>query len=333
MEFVCSRAGGLRRRTRIPVRATLLAGAVQMVVFCVLTAVPLCAQTIDDGIMLEKNELFVGSTYMYDSWDHYWEGALKRDNGNIGTLTTQTNTWFANYGVTRRLNVIATVPYVWTRASKGVLHGMSGFQDITVVAKYRAFETPFTSHGSLKAIGVIAAGTPLTDYSPDFMPMSIGSRSGRLGSRFTGNYQGNNGLYINGTLAYTWRGPVTLDRPYYFTDGQLFLTDHVHMPAVFDYTTSAGYYKRRLMLEGFFMQQRTKGGGDIRRQDMPFVSNRMNYSKVGGMLMYPLPLPKLRDFCFQFAYARTIDGRNVGQSNTVTTGLMYLFHFGARASK
>ena len=52
-----------------------------------------------------------------------------------------------------------------------------------------------------------------------------------------------------------------------------------------------------------FSQQRTLGGGDIRRQDMPFVSNRMNFSKVGAMAMYPIP--KLAHLEFQVAVART----------------------------
>ena len=88
--------------------------------------------------------LFTGDVYSHDSWEQYWEGTLKRVNGNIGTVTTQTNIWSANYGVTDRLNVIATVPYVWTRASQGVLHGMNGFQDITLAGKYSVLERPST---------------------------------------------------------------------------------------------------------------------------------------------------------------------------------------------
>ena len=52
------------------------------------------------------------------------------------------------------------------------------------------------------------------------------------------------------------------------------------MPDVFDYTVSAGYLKRRLHVPISFSQQITLGGGDIRRQDMPFVSNRMNFSQA-----------------------------------------------------
>ena len=62
------------------------------------------AQSIDDGIMMRKHELFTGFVYSHDRWDEYWEGSLKRSNGNIGTVTTQTSTWSANYGITNRLN-------------------------------------------------------------------------------------------------------------------------------------------------------------------------------------------------------------------------------------
>ena len=107
-------------------------------------AAPLHAQTIDDGIMLARHDLLTGNLYTYESWDQYWEGTLKRVNGNIGTITTRTNIWSANYGVTDRLNVIAMVPYVWTRASQGVLHGIQGFQDLTLAAKYNFLAKPST---------------------------------------------------------------------------------------------------------------------------------------------------------------------------------------------
>ena len=64
------------------------------------------------------------------------------------------------------------------------------------------------------------------------------------------------------------------------------------MPNTFDFITMLGYNKNGLQAELFYSQQNTLGGGDIRRQDMPFVSNRMNYSKVGALIMYYLPKPK-----------------------------------------
>src|SRR5262245_2572379 len=78
---------------------------------------PLHAQSIDDGLMLAKRELLTGNVFTHDTWDTYWEGTLERQNGNIGEIRTQTNVWYANYGVSDRFNVIGFVPYVWTRPS------------------------------------------------------------------------------------------------------------------------------------------------------------------------------------------------------------------------
>jgi hypothetical protein len=284
---------------------------------------PLQAQTIDDGIMMPKNDLCAGSFYTRTTWDQYWEGTKKRSNGNIGQVDTQSEVWFANYGVTNRLNVIAMVPYVWTSANQGVLHGMKGFQDITLTGKFRFLERPFTKYGSLRAIGVVSGAIPLTDYTPDFQPLSIGSASKRISGRATLNFQSKLGWFLNGSLGYTWRSNVALDRPYYYTDGQLFLTNQVEMPDVFDYVVSAGYLKHGLNTEFSFRQQRTQGGGDIRPQDMPFVSNRMNYSQVGAMVLYPVP--KFHRMEGKVAFTYIADGRNVGQGTTLMTQIQYRF--------
>ena len=285
---------------------------------------PLHAQTIDDGIMLDRHDLLTGNLYTYESWDQYWEGPLKRMNGNIGTITTRTNIWAANYGVTDRLNVIGTMPYVWTGASQGVLHGIQGFQDLTLAAKYNFFVKPSTNDAALRAFAVVSAGIPLTGYNPELPPLSIGSGSTRVSGRATVNVQSNPGWFLNGSTAYTWRSEVELDRPYYFTDDQFVMSSLVDMPNALDYVVSAGYMKRGLMTAVSLSQQKTLGGGDIRRQDMPFVSNRMNFSRVGAMGMYPIPkLPYLQ---VAFAYAYTLDGRNVGQASTITGGLLFRLH-------
>jgi hypothetical protein len=283
------------------------------------------AQTIEDHVMMPKKALCTGIAYTHDSWDEYWEGTLKRSNGNIGTLTTESVTLMADYGITDRLNVIAMVPYVWTDASQGVLHGLSGVQDLTVAAKYNLLEAPFTSHGSLRTIVVASAGTPLGDYTPDFMPLSIGMDSRVVSGRGTVSFQATRGWFLSGTAAYTWRDTVTLNRPSYYTDGRLFLSDQVAMPDVFQFMVSAGYVRKNLHVPVSFTQQSTLGGGDIRRQDMPFVSNKMNFSRVDATVMYWLP--RTKDLALKAQAAFTVAGRNVGQSTTLSAGLMYTFHF------
>ena len=60
---------------------------------------------------------------------------------------------------------------------------MDGFQDVTVAVKYNLLETPFTGNGSLRALVVASAGAPATDYTPDFLPLSIGLASRRFSGR------------------------------------------------------------------------------------------------------------------------------------------------------
>jgi hypothetical protein len=283
------------------------------------------AQTVEDGIMMGRRLLCAGYMYTYDTWDQYWEGSLKRSNGNIGTLTTQGHHIFANYGVTNKLNVISIVPHIRTSASQGVMAGQQGWQDAQFAVKYKFFDTPFSEFGRFRAIAVVQGSTPMTDYTPDVLPFSIGLGSRRIGTRLTGHFRANNGLFVNATSSYNWRSAVTLDRPYFFTNGRLTLDDTVSMPSVFDYAVSSGYIRGDLVLSAAFAQQRTQGGGDIRRQDMPFVSNRMNFSRA--VLWAKVPLPKYRAVSIVGGYSQVLNGRNVGQSHTLTAGVMYLFNF------
>jgi len=301
-------------------RATLLIAVVSLSV-----ASALHGQTVDDQIMMHRGSLCLGTSYTHDAWDEYWEGPLKRVNGNIGTITTESLTPMAAYGLTDRLNVIASLPYVHTEASQGVLRGQSGWQDLTVALKLNMLETPFTRHGALRAIAVASAGAPVGDYTPDFLPLSIGSASRSLSGRLTLGFRADPGWFLDGSAAYTRRGNVKLDRPYYFTDDHLYLSDEVSMPDVFDYKVGVGYWKHGLYAPISFSQRITRGGGDIRRQDTPFVSNRMNSSRLGALVVYSLPMA--RSLAVRAEGFYTLSGRNVGQATTLSAGLLYTLHF------
>jgi hypothetical protein len=228
------------------------------------------------------------------------------------------------YGVTERLSVMATLPYIWTHAGQGVLHDLSGLQDLTFAAKYR-LTTESTRRGAFSAFVVGAAALPMSNYTPDFLPLSIGTGGGRASGRLILNFQSTSAWFVNASAAYTWCSNVKLDRNAYYTDGQLYMTNDVTMPNVFDYALSAGVKRGRWRIPLSLVQQRTLGGGDIRRQDMPFVSNRMNFMKLDGAVMYALNVPK--DVSLRLGAAHVLSGRNVGQSTTFTSGLFYAFHF------
>jgi Putative MetA-pathway of phenol degradation len=299
------------KRSLLFLQALLMAGALQ-------------AQTINDGLLMPAKTLCTGFMVQQDQWKNYWEGSLKRNNLNIGTFTMQSAMWYGVYGVNDKVNVMAMLPYVSNKVSGGTLHSMKGIQDLTLAAKYN-FLNVAAGPGKFTTFVGGSVSTPLSDYTPDFMPLSIGMASTTLAGRLTANYAMDKGWYVNGSAAYTWRSNTHLDRPGYFTDGVSYSTNEVFMPNVFDFIVDVGYHKGALQAEAFFTQQSTLGGGDIRRQDMPFVSNRMNYSKVGALVMYYLSKPKNVGLRASGNY--TIAGRNVGQASSVMLGVLYTFHF------
>ena len=301
-------------RSRVLVRVWGLALAMMP------TAPGLSAQSLDDAIFMDKRVLCAGLVYTREQWNEYWEGTLKRDNANIGTLTTTQATWMGVYGLTSRINVIASLPYIWTKASQGVLAGQRGAQDLSIGVKVRAFATPLTTRATLHGIAVLSATVPLGDYTPDFYPMSIGSASRRATARGILSLQARNGAYVSGSAAYTRRGNVTLDRVAYYTNGQLFLSNRVQMPDVSDYALTLGYQRTGLVVPLVITRQKTLGGGDIRRQDAPFVSNRMDFTRVDGRVQYVLPM--LRAVTVHIGGSHVLAGRNVGQSTTIMAGLL-----------
>ena len=282
------------------------------------------AQTLEDAEMMKGRELSASVMYGSDTWDEYWEGSLKRSNGNVGTVTTRSVAVHVGYGVNDRLTVIGGLPYVWTEASQGVLHGMQGRQDFTLLAKYRVANPLIAGRARLKLLAVAGGSTPTSDYTPDFLPMSIGLQSRNLMARAAAHLQDRTGWFVDGYAERMWRSNVTLDRSAYFTDGDYFETNEVSMPDVAKYRGALGWQRGPWCIPVGLTWQRTLGGGDIRRQDMPFVSNRMNATTAHAEVMYFLPgVSNLR---LDLGAARTLRGRNVGQSTSFMTGVTYVLH-------
>lgn len=288
------------------------------------TALPetLVAQTLDDGLMVRPRQLRLSVDYANESWREYWEGDLRRTNDNIGTLTTQSTVLSVGYGVHRRLSVFATLPYVSTAANAGVLSGMQGLQDVTAGLKARLFEITPTPRTKLRATALVGGGVPTTRYTPDFLPMSIGLGARHARVRSALHLQDRSNLFADVSAGYQWRSNVTLDRPAYYTNGTLVSSNEVAMPDVRDAMLAVGYQDARWCIPLAFIQQRTLGGGDIRRQDMPFVSNRMNFSRLQAHVMYTM---KSIPLVLNSGAMTTLAGRNVGKSTMFTGGVTYLF--------
>lgn len=279
------------------------------------------AQTEIDGLMMEKNAFCVGPMYSYSSWKNYWEGTRKRENLNLGRVSTQMYSVMGNYGISRRLNALFSVPYVKTKATAGTLHGLDGLQDLSLFLKWRGYEHRTSGGGKLTLFGIGGVSFPLTNYVADFLPLSIGMRSKTLQARVMADFQQGN-WFVTGSATYVLRSNIEIDRDSYYTT-TMHNTSKVEMPDAASFNFRAGWRNNRLIAEAVVNNWTTLGGFDITRNNMPFPSNRMNATTVGANFKYVLPsLPQLSVVA---GGNTTIAGRNVGQATGFYGSLFYVF--------
>ncbi len=284
-----------------------------------LAALPALAQTPNDGVFMLKNQICFGLTFTQDQWSQYWEGRLKRENGNLGTVSRQTTMLMGAYGLTDRINLLAALPWVRTRASAGTMAGVDGLQDWGLWLKAEALRK-----GSWSLTGVAGITAPASNYLPDYMPLHVGLGATEGVFRLLSSYQSDNGLYTWAHAAYHLRSHTGIERTYYYTT-QGYYSDKVDMPNALTYGAVVGAWlsDRTLRAEASLDGQYTTGGFDIRRQDMGFPSNKMNFIRLGLLAQYFLPPGRKwggTASCFQ-----VLHGRNVGQSFIWNAGLLYRF--------
>jgi hypothetical protein len=283
------------------------------------------AQTEWDAIMMNKRQFCFGPMYNYSSWKSYWEGTRKRENFNIGRVTTQSIMLMANYGISDNLNVMIGAPYVWTKASAGTLQGQSGLQDVSGFVKWRAIRAKI-GKGKLSVFALGGISTPMSDYVVDYLPLSLGLGSTNLTARAMVDYALGK-LSFTGSAAYMHRSNVKLDRTAYF-DTELRHTNEVRMPDAAQFQFRTGYRGKYLIAEALLTNMTTLGGFDITRNNMPFPSNRMNSTTVGGYLKYTVQKHTNLSLLGQAMY--TVAGRNMGQSTSFGAGIFYAFYMGGK---
>ncbi|MBS4062913.1 MAG: hypothetical protein KGZ74_00050 [Chitinophagaceae bacterium] len=302
----------------------------------ILYALSLCivvngafAQTDIDAIMMEKNAFCVGPMYTYSSWKEYWEGNNKRENLNLGTVSTQMFSVGGNYGVSPKLNLLFNVPYIKTKASAGQLRAQSGIQDLSLMVKYRPINQKI-GYARLAVFGIAGISTPLSNYTPDMLPLSIGLKSRTAMARLMVDYYYNDKWFATASGTFVLRDNIKLDRNSYYTD-ELVLSDEVFMPNVTTFNVRAGYRTQWLIAEAVLNNMTIQGGFDITKNNMPFPSNRMNATSLGVNFKYVFR--KIPELSLTGGANQVIAGRNVGQSLTVNGGVFYVLNLGKKEKK
>jgi hypothetical protein len=294
----------------------------------ILITVTAQAQTAMDAVIMNKKEICFAFMYEQGNWNRYWEGETLIANDNIGDFTRNTFATMIVYGVTDKLNVMLTVPYVSTKSTGGQLAGVKGFQDFNIGVKYVAFKKDFGKH-RISLLGVAQFGTPMTNYLSDYMPYSLGLGTQELVGRVIAQYEFNKMIYARGSAAYVWRGQTEVERPYYYNNGSYYTTT-MEVPSAVNYQAVLGGWllKHNLRLEASYSMLNCVAGDDIRRWNMPQPTNKMEMTQAGFFAQYYFKsIAPLKGFSLMAAYGQVLEGRNIGKATSVSGGITYQFNF------
>ena len=287
-----------------------------ILVTVLLTSVRVGAQMPNDAIYMPKKSVCIAGIYGQSTWKNYWEGSLKRENLNIGTQTTRSVMVMPAIGISNRVNVILSLPYVWTSTSAGNLMGQRGIQDLAAWLKVKAVE-----RGGFSLNAIVGGSIPLGNYVADFLPMSIGLQARTATARLLANYRHpKTGLYLTTHGSYGWRSNIRIDRDAYQADGRVYNTNEVAVPNTYDAAVRLGVLRRTWQTEVFAERFGCLTGDNIRRNDMPFPANKMEATQIGW---YGKLQPRNVGINARVSYAT--NGLNMGQSTSYSVGVLYQF--------
>ncbi len=240
--------------------------------FCALAPLLLPAQGPLDGYLKGKGVLDLAPAFSFNSARSF-DGAAGQNfavpyRGSLLSL-------FAEYGLSRRVDLVGTAAYVFTSSQ-------SGLQDGGFFVKYRPVYRDWGRAGRLGALLAGGLSFPLSNYEPT-VSGALGQKALVLPARLILQWESAFGLFLNLTAGYNWRfdrlraddiARVRQNRPDY----------QPVTPA--DFSTvlfKIGFPAARYYLDAWLERQHTVGGNDY-VPDLPDLPQAygVSYTQVGG---------------------------------------------------
>lgn len=257
-----------------------------ILLFLMLTEL-LSAQGAIDGYMKAKGETDIALTYSNEQYSTYFFGKEKRDIEN----TTQTVSLFAVHGISDSLNLIVSIPYIWTDSAN------RNFQDGIVAFKYRNLKKNYEK-GALSLISAVGANFPIANYKTD-TGNPIGAKATTIQLRFLAQYDFYAGYFLHFQTGYDVRvAPEFL--------------------SALPISIKAGIAKRKVYADlwlDFINTFNTQADNSLG------AGNGTSFLKIGGTFYYALS-PQFGMF---LGGAHLFTGRNIGKSTRLNVGAVYKF--------
>jgi len=224
----------------------------------------------------------------FEDSKNYFIGREKSDlSRNLYSISI-----FGVYGISDRLNVQASLPYLSS-------NHQNGLQDAQIFVKYRATQISYET-GKLELSFAAGFSTNVSDYRLGGLN-DLGQQAKILDTRTLLHYQKQSGWFANIQSGFSFK--------------------FEEVPNSFPFTFKIGKASDKSYFDFWYDFQHAFGGIDYRSTPRPqnFKEFGVNYHKVGGT--YHFPISKKSGIYIAPSY--TISGRNVFQGFAYHAGLTY----------
>lgn len=277
------------------------------------TAGALYGQGPFDGYLKGKGNLDIAPSFSSNTFDQFQGADQQRyDLSYRGYLLSI----FAEYGLTKNLDLIGTGAYIFTPLKDGL-------QDGGLFVKYRFLRRQIAGNFNLHLLAGSGLAFPLSDYEPTANG-ALGVKAITLPARLIVQLETPVGLFINITGGYNWRldraskgdvAAVRISRPDF----------EAQAPA--NYTSlllKVGFPAAHYYLDAWYEWQYTPGGTDYLPGvvDLPQLYG-VSYNQIGGTAYYS----ESGKMGFHISSAYIFSGRNVGEIFRLTGGVVVKLNF------
>lgn len=277
-------------------------------IFLLLLPLPALAQGPLDGYLKGKGALDLAPSFSFNRADRF-EGAP----GQIYPFPFRGNalSLFTEYGLTSKVDLVATAAYVFTSTR-------SGLQDGAILAKYRPLQRPLAG-GKFGLLLGAGAAFPLSNYQPTDNG-ALGQKAVILPVRLMAQWESPIGLFVHLAAGHQFR----LDQPSGADIERIRKQRPGYQPtrpaSFSNALLKIGFPAARYYLDAWLEGQWTPGGADFKpgQPDLPQTYG-VSYLQIGGTALYS-ENPRTGFFV---SGGYILKGRNTGRLLRLSVGMVF----------
>lgn len=258
-------------------------------------------QGVVNGFHCGKGHLNIAPFYSFENYTQFYRGTEKVDLPPfLEEMTVMSTGLYADYGILKNLDVSLNVPFVFVSTSDDAVDAPDsngGIQDLAINVKY----SPLMKKNYNLGV-IVGLSAPLSNYEVS-VPTGIGSGSTHFSTGLFGQYKLNNGLFFSGQFSHTYKREI--------------------VPNSLNSSLKVGFAHSKIYADLWFAHQSSTSGSDIGDEGFAFQGTRVNYSKLGGVVVKPIT--SIIQVAAGGSYI--LGGRNAGKAWGINAALIFKLDF------